>query len=329
MIQAIKDFMNVAGEAMEKAESAVKDASKKVQDAKKDTCEAIGKVCDVAKTCKLRSIPLIGGWLCKAWEFIVDAVCSLACSIAKGVLDIASAVLDFVAAVISVAKDVMEGILDFLTSVLDAVFPVKLFEVNFQGKADYSLRRQTSVAVDVSLTVRDYYETLKCAPSFRSNCLKGLEGNKVWYDPWTFGFNFDFTSLLSTFKAMVADIVEKMMGGKEDTPNPKAAKFRSFITKKTTPPPDVMSADFQPFICKYSPNDDQASRKKIYKCKATYKDREGNEHNQFDQDIQTCQHKEVDYPQMTRTYLCDDTKDCVQYNAMGNKNLACASKSSV
>ena len=49
--------------------------------------------------------------------------------------------LDFVAAVISVAKDVMEGILDFLTSVLDAVFPVKLFEVNFQGKADYSLRR--------------------------------------------------------------------------------------------------------------------------------------------------------------------------------------------
>ena len=44
MIQAIKDFMNVAGEAMEKAESAVKDASQKVQDAKDKTCKAIGKV---------------------------------------------------------------------------------------------------------------------------------------------------------------------------------------------------------------------------------------------------------------------------------------------
>ena len=72
--------------------SLLQDAKQKVEDAKKDTCEAIGKVCDVAKTCALRSVPLIGGWLCKVWSYIVDAVCSLACSVAKGVLSVVSGV---------------------------------------------------------------------------------------------------------------------------------------------------------------------------------------------------------------------------------------------
>ena len=58
-------------------------------------------------------------------------------------------------------------------------------------------------------------------------------GDKIFYDPWTFGFNFDFTSVLRSFKSMASKMINKMMGGEEDTPNPKARKFVDFVQKKS------------------------------------------------------------------------------------------------
>jgi len=189
MIQAIKDFMNVADKAMGAAQDAVNDASDKVQGAKKDTCEAIGKVCkDVKGSCSLSFLGWFGKALCSAWNWIVDAVCAGICAAASAVLDVVSAVLKFAAAVISVARKVMAGIVNFMAKVLNSFAPVKVFGVHFEGAADFSLRRQSSVAVDVTITVRNYYESLKCAPLFRESC---LTAPGVWFAPWTFGFNFD------------------------------------------------------------------------------------------------------------------------------------------
>ena len=152
-------------------------------------CEAIGKVCkDVKGSCSLSFLGWFGKALCSAWNWIVDAVCAGICAAASAVLDVVSAVLKFAAAVISVARKVMAGIVNFMAKVLNSFAPVKVFGVHFEGAADFSLRRQSSVAVDVTITVRNYYESLKCAPLFRESC---LTAPGVWFAPWTFGFNFD------------------------------------------------------------------------------------------------------------------------------------------
>ena len=162
-------------------------------------------------------------------------------------------------------------------------------------------------------------------------------GDKIFYDPWTFGFNFDFTSVLRSFKSMASKMINKMMGGEEDTPNPKARKFVDFVQKKSTPPPDVMSADFQPFICRYSPNQptfiggvelNGFTRSVIYKCSETTRD---GLHKNYDNDLKTCP-RIADTEAMRKAYLCDETKDCVHYFDWSKKTVdrkwrLCASQS--
>jgi len=114
---------------------------------------------------------------------------------------------------------------------------------------------------------------------------------------------------------MVKTLVSKMFGGKEPgNANPKAKKFVDFVTKKNTPPPDIMSADFKPFICKYSPNDG-SSKPKIMMCDP-------------EQPFAEPCPKIVDQMAMARTYKCDGTKDCAHYWDYKLKGLSCASKSS-
>ena len=54
LIDAIREFMNKASEAMDSAAADVADAANSVEDAKASTCQAIGKKCDEIKTCDLR-----------------------------------------------------------------------------------------------------------------------------------------------------------------------------------------------------------------------------------------------------------------------------------
>jgi hypothetical protein len=314
MIAAMKSFMNVADKAMESAQSALSSADDKLEDAKAKTCEAIGKVCDMVKgDCALSFLGWFGEALCKAWNWVVDQVCDGLCTMAKGVLSVAQGILKFASAVISVARAVMKGITDFMAKVFEAIAPVKEFQVDFSGKADFALRRQSSVAVDVTLTVRDYYKSLKCAPSFSSSCLA-----TAWYDPWTFGFNFDFTSVVGTFASMVQTLVEKMFGGKEPNADDKAEKFVGFVNKKLTPPPDIKRADFKPFICKDSPNADDSTKPTIYQ-----KDPLQDDGDARDAD----NNRIVDTGAMAIAYACDHTKDCAHYWGWQNKGVSCASKS--
>ena len=314
MIEAMKSFMNVADKAMEGAQNSLASANNKLEDAKGKTCDAIGKVCDKVKgRCILDFLGFLGKALCKAWEWLVDTFCEGLCTLAKGVLSVAQGILSFASAVITVARAVMKGITEFMASVFDAIAPIKEFEVNFAGKADFALRRQSSVAVDVTITVRDYYKSLKCAPGFSGSCLAA-----AFYSPWTFGFNFDFTSVVGTFASMVQTLVEKMFGGKEPNADDKAEKFVGFVNKKLTPPPDVMSADFKPFICKYSPNVAESKKPLIYQKDPLQDD--GYARNSDNKRI-------VDTGAMAIAYSCDHTKDCAHYWGWQNKGVACASKS--
>ena len=129
-------------------------------------------------------------------------------------------------------------------------------------------------------------------------------GAARFYDPVTFGFTIDFTNLLRTFINMARSVLKKMMGdddtmtiaGAPTTRNPKAQEFTDFVNKQSKRPPDVLSRDFQPGVCKVSPNAEK-------QCNPS---------------------AEVPEPGCYADGNCGLDKDCVHYWAYGNKNVRSA-----
>lgn len=91
-----------------------------------------------------------GDLVCDVFVLIVDAVCDGICEAAKVVLEVVKQVLHFVESVVEIAKQALEGITEWFSKAMEALFPVKQFSVDFKGNADLSLRKQSSVSVDVS-----------------------------------------------------------------------------------------------------------------------------------------------------------------------------------
>ena len=241
LINAIKDFMNVAGKAMDSAQDALDSADKKLEEAKAKTCEAINKHCPKIKgSC---------GWfafICKAWNWIADKACDAACAVAKGVLSMAQGVLRFASATLEVIKRVAEFVVDFLTKILEAVMPVNKLKISFEGNADLSFKRPTSLEVEIALEVIDYYATVKNLPSI----------NAVYFPEFKIHFAMDFTNLLKAFTNMARSVVKRMMGSGSGNSekSEQGKKFVDYVDKKQNRPPDVMKKDKTPGACTFAPN---------------------------------------------------------------------------